>query len=131
MASATISSVSPGSTSKVPMPIVGTSTPRTFFVNGTGMTLNAVCPSGTWRKRAQSAVVGSGVTLTGNTGVVDGQVLQFRLRGGSDAVPAARGVLDRLAEEYELPSHGDLRLLISELVTNTVVHAETGPDDWV
>src|SRR2546423_4237308 len=62
---------------------------------------------------------------------MDGQVLQFRLRGGSDAVPAARGVLDRLAEEYELPSFGDLRLLISELITNSVVHAETGPEDWV
>jgi anti-sigma regulatory factor (Ser/Thr protein kinase) len=62
---------------------------------------------------------------------VDGQILQFRLRGGDDAIPAARHVLDRVAEEYELPSFADLRLLVSELVTNSVVHAGAGPDEWV
>jgi anti-sigma regulatory factor (Ser/Thr protein kinase) len=36
-----------------------------------------------------------------------------------------------MAEEYELPSFADLRLLVSELVTNSVVHAATGTDDWV
>ena len=62
---------------------------------------------------------------------MDGQVLHFRLRGGRDAVPSARRILERLAGKYELPSFGDLRLLVSELVTNSVVHASAGPDDWL
>ncbi|MFL5911568.1 MAG: ATP-binding protein [Gaiellaceae bacterium] len=62
---------------------------------------------------------------------MDGQVLRFRLRGGSDAVPSARRIVDRVAEKCTLPRLGDLRLLVSELVTNSVLHASAGPDNWL
>ena len=62
---------------------------------------------------------------------MDGQVLRFRLRGGADAVPSARRIVDRVAEQCTLPRSGDVRLLVSELVTNSVVHASAGPDHWL
>src|SRR5204863_315695 len=92
--------------------------------------LGQSAPRRRWHRRRRRrlgalAELRFGATSLGNTEGVDGQALQFRLRGGSDAVPAVRGVLDRLAEEYELPSFGDLRLLISELFARregTVIH---------
>jgi anti-sigma regulatory factor (Ser/Thr protein kinase) len=68
---------------------------------------------------------------SGNKTGMDGQVLRFRLRGGNDAVSAARRMLDRVAEEYEVPRYGDVRLLVSELVTNSVVHGASSHEDWV
>src|SRR4051812_50051366 len=62
---------------------------------------------------------------------MDGQVLHYRLRGGDDAVPAARKVLRDAEAEEGLPNCEDLPLLVSELVTNSVRHAPAGPEEWL
>ncbi|HET8673846.1 MAG TPA: ATP-binding protein [Thermoleophilaceae bacterium] len=55
----------------------------------------------------------------------------IELRGGPEAVGAARHAIERLADEEQLPRVEDLRLLVSELVTNSVLHGGAGPDDHV
>jgi anti-sigma regulatory factor (Ser/Thr protein kinase) len=55
----------------------------------------------------------------------------IELRGGPEAVCAARHAIERLADEERLPRVDDLRLLVSELVTNSVLHGGAGPDDLV
>ena len=55
----------------------------------------------------------------------------IELNGGPAAVGAARHAIDRLADQQQLPRIDDLRLLVSELVTNSVLHGRVGPDDHV
>src|SRR5438309_468602 len=72
-----------------------------------------------WRRPGARCARGSFVPVRdGKNTRVDGQVLRFRLRGGADAVPSARRIVDRVAEQCALPRFGDVRLLVSELVTN-------------
>jgi anti-sigma regulatory factor (Ser/Thr protein kinase) len=51
------------------------------------------------------------------------------LHGGPAAVSEARHAIDKLAVQERLPRADDLRLLVSELVTNSVLHGGAGPDD--
>lgn len=54
--------------------------------------------------------------------------LTLSLSPGPEAIPAARQALDGLADLIERPVWEDLRLLVSELVTNGVRHgSERGP----
>jgi anti-sigma regulatory factor (Ser/Thr protein kinase) len=54
--------------------------------------------------------------------------LTLRLTPGPEAIPAARKALDGLGELLERPMWEDLRLLVTELVTNGVRHGSTrGP----
>lgn len=58
--------------------------------------------------------------------------LTLRLRPGPEAVPAARKALDGLADLIDRPAWEDLRLLVTELVTNGVRHgSERGPVEMV
>ena len=54
--------------------------------------------------------------------------LNLRLTPGPEAIPAARKALDGLGELLERPVWEDLRLLVTELVTNGVRHGSArGP----
>ena len=54
--------------------------------------------------------------------------LSLRLTPGPEAIPAARKALDGLSELLERPIWEDLRLLVTELVTNGVRHGSSrGP----
>jgi anti-sigma regulatory factor (Ser/Thr protein kinase) len=53
----------------------------------------------------------------------------IELNGGPEAVAAARHVIEKLALEEQLPRIEDLRLCVSELVTNSVLHGGAGPND--
>jgi anti-sigma regulatory factor (Ser/Thr protein kinase) len=55
------------------------------------------------------------------------ETLQFRLAGGADAPRRARSALYALNGTLS-DVHEQVKLLVSELVTNSVVHAGTGPD---
>jgi anti-sigma regulatory factor (Ser/Thr protein kinase) len=55
--------------------------------------------------------------------------MTIELHGGPAAVSEARHAIDELAVQEELPRVDDLRLLVSELVTNSVLHGGAGPDD--
>jgi anti-sigma regulatory factor (Ser/Thr protein kinase) len=55
----------------------------------------------------------------------------IELNGGPAAVGAARHAIDQLADQQQLPRIDDLRLLVSELVTNSVLHGGVGPDGHV
>ncbi len=55
----------------------------------------------------------------------------IELRGGPEAVAAARHAIEELADTEQLPRVDDLRLLVSELVTNSVLHGGAGPEDPV
>ena len=55
----------------------------------------------------------------------------IELTGGPEAVGAARHAIEELADQEQLPRIDDLRLLVSELVTNSVLHGRAGPDDRV
>jgi len=57
--------------------------------------------------------------------------MTIELCGGPAAVGAARHAIDELADQENLPRVDDLRLLVSELVTNSVLHGGAGPDDRV
>jgi anti-sigma regulatory factor (Ser/Thr protein kinase) len=57
--------------------------------------------------------------------------LKIRLDGGPQAVSAARLALDALEPHLSAAQLDDVRLLVSELVTNSVRHAADGPDDEV
>jgi anti-sigma regulatory factor (Ser/Thr protein kinase) len=54
--------------------------------------------------------------------------LEFELTGGPYAVTAARLALSELDELVDEALAFDIRLLVSELVTNSVRHAQVGPD---
>ena len=57
--------------------------------------------------------------------------LEFELTGGPYAVTAARLALSDLDELVDESLAFDIRLLVSELVTNSVRHAQVGPDDSI
>lgn len=57
--------------------------------------------------------------------------MMIELHGGPEAIGAARHAIDELVDQEQLPRADDLRLLVSELVTNTVLHGGAGPDDRV
>jgi anti-sigma regulatory factor (Ser/Thr protein kinase) len=58
-------------------------------------------------------------------------LVTIELAGGPAAVGAARHAIDELADHEQLPRVDDLRLLVSELVTNSVLHGGMGPGDCV
>jgi anti-sigma regulatory factor (Ser/Thr protein kinase) len=55
--------------------------------------------------------------------------VRLRLSSGPDAVSAARRGLDSLEAELGAQRLNDMRLLVSELVTNSVRHARPGEGD--
>lgn len=57
--------------------------------------------------------------------------ISFELAGGPYAVTAARLALNELDSELEPSVAFDVRLLVSELVTNSVQHAGIGPEDSI
>jgi anti-sigma regulatory factor (Ser/Thr protein kinase) len=57
--------------------------------------------------------------------------LNFELTGGPYAVTAARLALSDIDEHVDESLAFDVRLLVSELVTNSVRHAQTGPEDSI
>ena len=57
--------------------------------------------------------------------------MSFELAGGPYAVTAARLALADLDEHLDASAAFDVRLLVSELVTNSVQHGGAGPDDSV
>ncbi len=57
--------------------------------------------------------------------------LSFELAGGPYAVTAARLALSEIDEIVDETQAFDVRLLVSELVTNSVKHADAGPDDSI
>jgi anti-sigma regulatory factor (Ser/Thr protein kinase) len=57
--------------------------------------------------------------------------LEYELTGGPYAVTAARLALSEMDELVEESLAFDVRLLVSELVTNSVRHAQIGPEDSI
>jgi len=57
--------------------------------------------------------------------------LSFELAGGPYAVTAARLALSELDELVDETQAFDVRVLVSELVTNSVEHASVGPEDSI
>jgi anti-sigma regulatory factor (Ser/Thr protein kinase) len=57
--------------------------------------------------------------------------LAYELTGGPYAVTAARLALSEIDELVEESLAFDVRLLVSELVTNSVRHAQIGPEDSI
>ena len=57
--------------------------------------------------------------------------LSFELTGGPYAVTAARLALNDIDEVLDESVAFDVRLLVSELVTNSVRHAEIGPEESI
>jgi anti-sigma regulatory factor (Ser/Thr protein kinase) len=57
--------------------------------------------------------------------------LSFELAGGPYAVTAARLALSEIDDLVDETQAFDVRLLVSELVTNSVKHAKAGPDDSI
>lgn len=53
-------------------------------------------------------------------------VLALTLEPVPDSIPRARHTLDRLADAVDEPLLGDLRLLVSEVVTNSIRHGRGG-----
>ena len=64
-------------------------------------------------------------------GNASGKVLTFELPPRTDAVPTARSALDPLRGAISAETLDDARLLVSELVTNAIRHAELGSDDVI
>ncbi len=54
-----------------------------------------------------------------------------RLPRDLDSAAAARHAVDQLAGRLPEDQLGDVRLLVSELVTNSLRHADLGPDDAI
>ena len=48
-----------------------------------------------------------------------------------DSAAAARHAVDQLGDKLPEDQLGDVRLLVSELVTNSLRHAELGPEDSI
>jgi anti-sigma regulatory factor (Ser/Thr protein kinase) len=63
--------------------------------------------------------------MTGTTLRSGSTELNLRLTPGPEAIPAARKALDGLGELLERTVWEDLRLLVTELVTNGVRHGST------
>ena len=62
---------------------------------------------------------------------MSGRQLSFELAGGPYAVTAARLALAEIDELLDETQAVDVRLLVSELVTNSVQHAKVGPEDSI
>jgi anti-sigma regulatory factor (Ser/Thr protein kinase) len=82
--------------------------------------------------------LGADGALRGNEGLVRSgavgqhRALSLRLRGGPLAPSAAREALDRLQRDgLEDSGSQSARLLVSEVVTNSVRHAGATADDWI
>ncbi|HXJ63984.1 MAG TPA: ATP-binding protein [Actinomycetota bacterium] len=58
-------------------------------------------------------------------------MIDVRLRSDVSAPGAARQALAELSERVDDPVFEDIRLLVSELVTNGVRHTNQGPAGWV
>jgi anti-sigma regulatory factor (Ser/Thr protein kinase) len=58
-------------------------------------------------------------------------VIDVRLASDVNAPSEARRAMDRLSSLVDDPVFDDLRLLVSELVTNGVRHAGQGPAGWI
>ena len=58
-------------------------------------------------------------------------MIDRQLRPTPSAVPVARTALDLLGEKVSPQTLEDLRLLVSELVTNSVQHAGLGPSQTI
>src|SRR3954447_24959486 len=63
------------------------------------------------------------------SGRVSGNQLSLVLPGGPHAASEARSALGVLKRELAAGLLPGLRLLVSELVTNSIVHGGAGPDD--
>ena len=57
--------------------------------------------------------------------------LSFELAGGPYAVTAARLALAEIDDDLDESQAFDVRLLVSELVTNSVQHAKVGPEESI
>jgi anti-sigma regulatory factor (Ser/Thr protein kinase) len=57
--------------------------------------------------------------------------VELELEGTADAAATARRALDRFSDHVPEPRMRDVRLLVSELVTNAVRHAGLRPDDRI
>jgi anti-sigma regulatory factor (Ser/Thr protein kinase) len=57
--------------------------------------------------------------------------INLRLTPESEAISEARHALDRLADVLPPGKLEDVRLVVSELVTNSVLHAGLSPDDQI
>ena len=57
--------------------------------------------------------------------------IDYELTGGPYAVTAARLALSDIDEHVDESTAFDIRLLVSELVTNSVRHAQLGPEDSI
>lgn len=57
--------------------------------------------------------------------------MSFELAGGPYAVTAARLALAEIDDELDEAQAFDVRLLVSELVTNSVQHAKVGPEESI
>ena len=57
--------------------------------------------------------------------------INLRLTPESEAISEARHALDRLADVLPPGKLDDVRLVVSELVTNSVLHADLSPDDQI
>jgi anti-sigma regulatory factor (Ser/Thr protein kinase) len=58
-------------------------------------------------------------------------MLELRLPAGPQAPGEARHALDELGDSVATETLDELRLLVSELVTNSVRHAGLGPSQWI
>jgi anti-sigma regulatory factor (Ser/Thr protein kinase) len=58
-------------------------------------------------------------------------VIDVRLPSDVSAPGAARNALTELSDRVDDPVYEDIRLLVSELVTNGVRHTHQGPAGWV
>jgi len=57
--------------------------------------------------------------------------LELELPRELDSAAAARHAVDQLSGHLPEAQVGDVRLLVSELVTNSLRHADLGPDDRI
>jgi anti-sigma regulatory factor (Ser/Thr protein kinase) len=81
--------------------------------------------------RHNSGLLG-GHRLDHNNGASAGDVDErFELAGGAYAPTAARLAIDGLDDRLDSVLLSDVRLLVSEVVTNSVKHAGAGPDDSI
>jgi anti-sigma regulatory factor (Ser/Thr protein kinase) len=81
--------------------------------------------------RHNSGVLG-GHRLEHNNRPMAGNVEErFELAGGAYAPTAARLAIDGLDDRLDPVLLSDVRLLVSEVVTNSVKHAGAGPDDSI
>jgi anti-sigma regulatory factor (Ser/Thr protein kinase) len=70
--------------------------------------------------------------LEHDNGSAGGEVAErFELAGGTYAPTAARLAIDGLDDRLDSVLLSDVRLLVSEVVTNSVRHAGAGPEDSI